>query len=80
VATTRQVADFYENSNLLIGAKNRIVGVRLVATDSDWSHGSGPEVRGPILSLVQAMTGRAVAVSDLSGDGVPTLMARMPAG
>jgi uncharacterized protein (TIGR03083 family) len=78
VATTRQVADFYKNSNLLIGAKNRIAGVRLVASDTDWSHGSGPEVRGPILSLVQAMTGRAVALSDLTGDGVPTLRARMP--
>ena len=79
VATTRQVADFYKNSNLLIGAKNRIVGVRLVATDTDWSHGTGPEVRGPILSLVQAMTGRAVALQDLTGDGLPTLKAKMPA-
>jgi uncharacterized protein (TIGR03083 family) len=78
VATTRQVADFYKNSNLLIGSKNRIVGVRLIATDTDWSHGSGPEVRGPILSLVQAMTGRAIALSDLDGDGVPTLKAKMP--
>ena len=80
VATTRQVADLYKNSNLLIGSKSRIVGVRLVASDSDWTHGSGPEVRGPMLSLVQAMTGRRIAVSDLNGDGVPTLMARMPAG
>jgi uncharacterized protein (TIGR03083 family) len=79
VATTRQVADFYKNSNLLIGAKNRIVGVRLVATDTDWSHGSGAEVRGPILSLVQAMTGRSVALSDLTGDGVPAFRAKMPA-
>jgi uncharacterized protein (TIGR03083 family) len=79
VATTRQVADFYKNSNLLIGAKNRIVGVRLVATDTDWSHGSGAEVRGPILSLVQAMTGRSIALSDLAGDGVPALQATMPA-
>ena len=63
VATTRQVADFYKNSNLLIGAKDRIVGVRLVATDTDWSHGTGPEVSGPMLSLVQAMTGRAVALA-----------------
>jgi uncharacterized protein (TIGR03083 family) len=78
VATTRQVADFYKNSNLLIGAKNRIVGVRLVATDTDWSHGSGAEVRGPILSLVQAMTGRSIALSDLTGDGVPALRAKMP--
>lgn len=80
VATTRQVADFYKNSNLLIGSKSRIVGMRLVASDSDWTHGSGPEVRGPMLSLVQAMTGRAIAVADLRGDGIPTLVARMPPG
>lgn len=78
VATTRQVANFYQNSNLLIGAKSRIAGVQMIATDTDWSHGSGPEVRGPILSLVLAMTGRVVAVSDLTGDGVPTLQAKMP--
>ena len=80
VSTTRQVADFYKNSNLLIGAKSRIVGVRLLASDSDWTHGSGPEVCGPILSLVQAMTGRVIAIYDLSGEGVSTLLARMPAG
>ena len=80
VATTRRVADFYKNSNLLIGSKNRIVGVRLVATDTDWSSGSGPEVCGPMLSLVQAMTGRAAALSDLTGDGVPTLKSKMPTG
>jgi uncharacterized protein (TIGR03083 family) len=79
-ATTRQAADFYKNSNLLIGAKNRISGVRLVATDIDWSHGAGPEVSGPILSLVQAMTGRAVALADLSGEGVAALGAKMPKG
>ena len=79
-ATTRLVADFYKNSNLLIGSKNRIAGVRLVATDVDWSNGTGPEASGPILSLVQAMTGRAVALGDLSGDGVPTLKAKMPTG
>jgi uncharacterized protein (TIGR03083 family) len=80
VATTRRVADFYKTSNLIIGSKNRIVGIRLVATDTDWSHGSGPEVRGPILSLVQAMTGRAAALADLTGDAVPRLKAKMPTG
>lgn len=78
VATTRQVADFYKNSNLLIGAKSRIVGVRLVATDTEWAHGTGPEVSGPMLSLVQAMTGRAIALQDLGGAGVSTLAAKMP--
>ncbi|SDP27982.1 TIGR03083 family protein [Nakamurella panacisegetis] len=77
VATTRQVADFYKNSNLLIGSKRRINGVQLIATDTDWTHGIGPKVQGPILSLVQAMTGRSVAIADLTGEGVTLLSARM---
>ncbi len=80
VAVTRQAADFYKNSNLLIGAKDRIAGVRLVATDTDWSHGTGPEVSGTILSLVLAMTGRSVALPDVSGAGVGQLQAAMPTG
>jgi uncharacterized protein (TIGR03083 family) len=71
-----RVADFYKGSNLLIGAKNRIAGLTLTATDTDWSTGSGPEVRGPMLALVLAMTGRSAALSDLSGDGLDTLRAR----
>ena len=76
-----QVADFYKNSNLLIGSKKRIDGLRLVATDTTWSHGAGPTVptvQGPILSLVLAMTGRADALADLEGDGIPELRTRMP--
>lgn len=69
-------ADFYKGSNLLIGSKNRITGLTLRATDADWSHGTGPEVLGPILSLVLAMTGRKAADDDLAGDGVATLRAR----
>jgi uncharacterized protein (TIGR03083 family) len=71
-----RVADFFKNSNLLIGAKRRIDGLALRATDADWSHGSGPEVSGPILSLVMVMTGRQAALGDLSGEGVATLRAR----
>ena len=48
----------------------------LRATDADWSHGTGPEVKGPILSLVMAMTGRKAADDDLAGDGVATLRSR----
>jgi uncharacterized protein (TIGR03083 family) len=71
-----EVADFYKGSNLIIGAKRRIDGLALRATDVDWSHGEGPEVSGPILSLVLAMTGRRSVIDDLSGDGVATLRAR----
>jgi uncharacterized protein (TIGR03083 family) len=70
------VADFYTGSNLLIGAKNRIAGVRLRATDTDWTHGAGPEVSGPVVALVMAMTGRTVALDDLTGDGVAVLRSR----
>lgn len=68
-----QVANFYKNSNLLIGAKTRIAGVKLRATDANWSNGDGPEASGPIVSLVLAMTGRTAALDDLAGDGVATL-------
>jgi uncharacterized protein (TIGR03083 family) len=71
-----RVADFFKGSNMLIGAKNRIAGLTLTATDAEWSSGSGPEVKGPILSLVLAMTGRSAALEDLSGDGVATMRGR----
>jgi uncharacterized protein (TIGR03083 family) len=72
----RTVGEFYKASNLLIGAKDRIAGLRLSATDTDWSHGDGPEVSGPMLSLVLAMTGRSSGCDDLTGAGVDTLRSR----
>ena len=71
-----QVADFYKNSNLIIGTKRRIEGLTLLATDANWSHGTGPKVSGPMIALVMAMTGRKVVADELSGDGVATLQAR----
>ncbi len=71
-----QVADFYKGSNLILGTKRRIEGLRLRATDADWSHGAGPEVAGPMLALTMAMTGRKPALTDLTGDGVATLRSR----
>jgi len=75
-ATLVAVADSWKNSNLLIGAKRRISGVKLRATDVTWSHGQGPEVAGPFQSLVLAMTGRKGALGELEGDGVEVLAAR----
>ena len=76
VDAVRQVLDFYQGSNALIGTKRRIDGVTLTATDADWTHGSGPEARGPLLSLLLAGTGRKAALDDLSGDGVAILRSR----
>jgi uncharacterized protein (TIGR03083 family) len=70
------VADFYSTSNLLIGAKSRIEGVTLQATDADWRQGTGPLVSGPAIALVMAMTGRRVALEDLTGDGLRLLAQR----
>ncbi len=52
------------------GSKKRAKGVRLVATDVDWSHGSGPEVRGAARHLILALGGRVAVRDQLSGDGV----------
>jgi uncharacterized protein (TIGR03083 family) len=70
------VADSWMNSNLLIGAKRRIAGLRLRATDSGWVHGDGPEASGPLISLILAMAGRKGAHPDLTGDGLTTLANR----
>ena len=70
------VANFYKGSNLIIGAKKRITGLTFTATDAEWTTGSGPEVSGPLISLIVAMTGRPAGIDDLSGDGVATLKGR----
>jgi uncharacterized protein (TIGR03083 family) len=75
-AALTAVADGWKNSNLLIGAKRRISGLRLRATDTGWAHGDGPEVSGPLLSLILAMTGRKAVLPDLTGDGVAELGSR----
>jgi uncharacterized protein (TIGR03083 family) len=71
-----RVADFYKNSNLIIGTKRRIEGLTLQATDANWSHGTGPKVSGPMIALVMAMNGRKAVAKELSGDGVTRLQAR----
>ena len=57
-------------------AKKRSRGLRFVATDLDWAEGEGPEVRGPAMSLLLAMGGRAVALDECEGDGVAVLRSR----
>src|SRR5689334_2308715 len=45
-ARLRMVLDHAAAVNPILGNKKRIAGVQLVATDIDWKHGEGPEVRG----------------------------------
>ena len=53
-----------------------VPGLTLFATDIDWSHGTGPEVRGSGEAILMAVSGRAGAIGDLSGDGVAQLAKR----
>lgn len=75
-AALRAVADSWSRTNLLLGAKRRISGLRLRATDVQWSAGAGPEVAGPLQSLILAMVGRKGSHSELSGDGLAELASR----
>lgn len=68
--------DFVRYSPTIRGAL-RVRGVRLIATDSDWSYGKGPEVRGPGEALLMVMAGRPAALRDLEGAGTSTLVARL---
>jgi uncharacterized protein (TIGR03083 family) len=55
----------------------RLAGFRLVATDVAWSHGTGPEVHGPMSALLLACAGRTAALPGLSGDGRAGLSAAL---
>ncbi|MGV0837979.1 maleylpyruvate isomerase family mycothiol-dependent enzyme [Mycolicibacterium thermoresistibile] len=64
----------YARFNPVIGGARRTRGLRLVATDLDWSAGPAsaraPEVRGTGEALLLAMTGRGAVVADeLDGAG-----------
>jgi hypothetical protein len=62
-----------------IGAKKRIRGLTLTATDLDWTTGTGPAVEGPAEALLMAIAGRRGVVQELSGPGQPTLADRIGA-
>ena len=70
------VADYARMTSPLLHGKQRSAGLRLRATDVEWSAGEGPEVSGPAGSLILAITGRSAALADLSGDGLETLRSR----
>lgn len=65
-----------KNVQAVLGCKERIAGLTLRGTDSDWSTGSGPVVEGPTDLLLAAMTGRKAALASLDGAGLDTLARR----
>ncbi|MFD5093648.1 maleylpyruvate isomerase family mycothiol-dependent enzyme [Amycolatopsis thailandensis] len=59
------------------GAKKRCRDLKLIATDAEWSGGAGPEeVRGPLVDLLLAVSGRSTGLATLTGPGAALLGAR----
>ena len=68
------LAGMYMKTGAPLDGKRRSAGLHFaVATDTEWSSGDGPEVRGPTMSLILGMVGRKGALDDLDGPGVDTL-------
>jgi hypothetical protein len=57
--------------------RGRLDGLKLRASDGDWSSGSGALVTGTSEALVLSLTGRPALLGDLAGAGVPTLRRRV---
>jgi uncharacterized protein (TIGR03083 family) len=60
-----------------LGSRRRARGLRLSATDIEWTAGTGADVRGPAEAILMAISGRRAALDDLSGDGKEELARRM---
>ena len=76
-ATLVEALNYARRTAPLLHGKQRSAGLKLRATDVDWSAGEGPEVSGPAASIILAICGRAAGLGDLTGDGVDTLRQRM---
>ena len=82
----RTIPDERVRAALGIALHSRALGVRrvaqrlrLVATDLDFTAGTGLEVRGPAEALLMCVAGRSVALADCSGPGLVELQARLGA-
>jgi uncharacterized protein (TIGR03083 family) len=73
----RMVLDWLPKGVPGLVPRRRLGGLSLRATDQDWSWGSGAEIAGPSEALALAVSGRAVALDDLSGSGVDLLRHRL---
>lgn len=74
-----EVARRFAARDFAVDSARLVRGLSLAATDADVRCGAGPEVRGPVLSLVMAMAGRPYGLAALEGNGVPELRRRIDA-
>jgi uncharacterized protein (TIGR03083 family) len=60
----------------LMGTGRLVRSIRLVATDVDWSRGTGPEVRGPVQELLMLASGREPDRALVEGEGLAAVPTR----
>jgi uncharacterized protein (TIGR03083 family) len=77
LADWRMVLDWLPSGVPGLVPKRRLEGLRLVATDQEWSWGAGQQVTGPSEALAMAVSGRTLALKDLGGAGVDSLRPRL---
>ncbi len=63
------VADYVKTTGGTVRGKRRSAGVTFEASDVDWTAGSGPTVRGPLVLLIMAICGRGFGLDELTGNG-----------
>ena len=66
----------YARTGRPVDGRRRAGGLTLRAIDADWTEGDGPEVAGPGIDLIRAMTGRADGLAECNGPGLEALRAR----
>lgn len=72
-AAAAQAASYVWGRGFPYSPRKRLGGFRLTATDIDWTVGDGEPIEGPIAALLLLLTGRTVALPELSGAGVSAL-------
>ena len=72
----RAAADRVWRRSFPFRARRRLEGLRLTATDTDWSVGVGDELAGAVADLLMVLTGRTVTLPRLTGPGAELLQER----
>ncbi len=70
------IGKMYAETKKPLNGRARTMGLSLRATDGDFTWGDGPQVAGPGIDLMLAVTGRAEAIHQCEGEGLETLRSR----
>lgn len=73
----RMLLEWFSDGVRGLVPKARLDGLQLMATDQEWSWGTGNLITGPSEALAMAMAGRPAALKDLTGAGVDVLAPRL---